>query len=118
MSISIGNISRLKSKIKIGLLFEKGKRLSAGSLALRYLSIDSEEASEFGFSVPKKKQSLAVDRNRTKRLMRECLRTQAAKELQNGKVIMFVYLGNSTPELVQLNQQMNSLLKKLTNETS
>lgn len=118
MSISIANTSRLKSNKKIGLLFEKGKRLSVGPLHLRYLSIGQNEASQFGFSVPKKKQPLAVHRNKIKRLMRESLRTQNANSTKNGKLLIFIYLGRTIPEFKTLDQQMNNLLKKLNDETS
>ncbi len=116
MSISIANTSRLKSKKKIGLLFEKGKRLNVGPLHLRYLDVDSEEDSLFGFSVPKKNHALAVHRNRIKRLMRESLRIQNDSSLEKGMLMMFIYLGKTIPEYEELCELTNNLLKKLSNE--
>lgn len=116
MSISIANTSRLKSKKKIGLLFEKGKRLSAGPLHLRYLKVDGHEDSQFGFSVPKKNHGLAVNRNKIKRLMRESLRIQNDSSLEKGGLMMFIYLGKTIPEFEELCELMNNLLKKLSNE--
>jgi len=118
MGLSIAATSRLKSKKKIGLLFEQGKRLNSGSLHLRYLSIDKDQSSEFGVSVPKKKHPLAVNRNRIKRLLREALRAQEHEWLQQGKLLMFIYLGTKLPELQKLEAQMNQLLKQLHDETS
>lgn len=117
MSISIANTSRLKSKKKIGLLFEKGKLLSVGPLQLRYLEVDRNENSLFGFSVPKKNHALAVHRNRIKRLMRESLRIQNDTSLEKGMLFMFIYLGKTVPEYEELCELMNNILKKLSNET-
>ena len=117
MSISIANTSRLKSKKKIGLLFEKGKRLSVGPLHLRYLEVDRNEDSLFGFSVPKKNHALAVHRNRIKRLMRESLRIQNDTSLEKGMLFMFIYLGKTVPEYEELCELMNNILKKRSNET-
>ncbi len=116
MGVTIANTSRLKSKKKISLLFEEGKRLSEGPLHLRYLTVDQTEGSQFGFSVPKKIHALAVHRNKIKRLMRESLRGQSGFSLEKGRLIMFVYLGKSIPEFDELCEMMNNLLKKLSHE--
>lgn len=116
MSISIANTSRLKSKKKITLLFEEGKRLSEGPLHLRYLIVDNSEGSQYGFSVPKKNHALAVNRNKIKRLMRESLRIQNDSSLEKGRLLMFVYLGKTIPEFDELCELTNNLLKKLSNE--
>jgi ribonuclease P protein component len=118
MPITIAATSRLKSKKKIALLFESGKRLSVGPLQLRYLAVDKNEASQFGFSVPKKNHALAVHRNKIKRLLRESLRTKEVANINKGSLFMFIYLGTSIPDFDKLDQLMDELLIKLSNELS
>ena len=74
---------KLKSKREISLLFEKGKWQTCGNL--RVISLDLETKPQenisishqkFGVSVSKRNLKKAVDRNRIKRLLRECYRLQ------------------------------------------
>lgn len=68
---------KLKHKKEISLLFEKGKWKSHGNLRIIFLKVKSEaliENSKFGVSVSKRYFKKAVDRNRVKRLLRECYR--------------------------------------------
>ena len=67
---------KLKHKIAIGNLFEKGKWKTVNQLRVIFLYKDNEAVfkGKFGVSVPKRLFKKAVDRNRIKRLMRECYR--------------------------------------------
>ncbi|MBD8083234.1 ribonuclease P protein component [Chryseobacterium caseinilyticum] len=68
---------KLKGKNDISLLFEKGKWRTYGNLRIIILkNKETQPISElkFGVSVSKRYFKKAVDRNRFKRLLRECFR--------------------------------------------
>lgn len=72
---------KLKHKKDIGLLFEKGKWSTCENLRIITLNLDKKPQEDFSFenqkvgvSVSKKYFKKAVDRNRIKRLLRECYR--------------------------------------------
>lgn len=75
---------KLKKTIEIALLFEKGKWKTCGNLRIIILKDKPNlpvESTRFGVSVSKRYFKKAVDRNRIKRLLRECYRLN--KELFN-----------------------------------
>lgn len=72
---------KLKHKKEIGLLFEKGKWKTCDNLRIITLNLDKKPQEDFSFdhqkvgvSVSKKHFKRAHDRNRIKRLLRECYR--------------------------------------------
>lgn len=72
---------KLKHKKEIGLLFEKGKWKTCDNLRIITLNLDKKAQEDFSFekqkvgvSVSKKHFKRAHDRNRIKRLLRECYR--------------------------------------------
>ncbi|MEN2434612.1 ribonuclease P protein component [Weeksellaceae bacterium A-14] len=65
---------KLKQKKEIALLFEKGKWKSCGRLRIISSSVSDGEQGKFAVSVSKRYFKKSVDRNRIKRLMRECYR--------------------------------------------
>lgn len=69
---------RLKSRKRIGLLFQDGKSLFKYPVKLIWrMEFDEEKAGvQVAFSVPKKKFKRAVARNRVKRQLREVWRLQ------------------------------------------
>lgn len=97
---------KLKSRKLIDQVFNEGKSVSVNGFTLVYLytPLSVLYPAQAGFSVPKKHFTRAVDRNRIKRLMRECYRHQKAGLYQrlvaNGSsaAFMFVYKGRSLPD--------------------
>lgn len=96
----------LKNKIVINELFEKGKYLSNGVVMIKFLE---SESTSFLFAVSSKKFKRAVDRNRIKRLMKECVR----KLTINNKNIAFVYIGEGVPTFEVINNSITNLLSKI-----
>lgn len=90
-----------------------------------YLSLAEEPGSlQAGFSVSSKKFKKATDRNRIKRLMRECYRTQkhpllALTENKNGRLsVFFIYTGKEIPEYLLIKEKMAVALELLVKKLS
>ncbi len=128
MSARFYKKERLKSRKVIGSLFKE--KQSVGSFPLRFFYIKSLAEDSFflqsAFSVSKKYFKKAVDRNRLKRLMRECLRLNKERLLlfldDKGIKIagMWVYLGSEIIDYQEMNKAMiksiNKLMTDLNNE--
>ena len=71
---------RLKSKIKIGLLFSDGQSVSKYPLRLVYFegAVGTDAQTQMGVSVSKRNFKRAVDRNYFKRVLRETYRMNKA----------------------------------------
>lgn len=128
VSYTFKHNERLKSKILLTSLFEKGSFLFCESLKVKYLFIPSEEALQVqtAFSVPKSKFKNAVDRNFLKRRMRQGFRMhkhELYKSLESKKgllLLMFIY--NKTEksnqaiiekDVISLVDQLKKKLKKV-----
>ena len=80
MNFTYPRNEKLKHKNDISLLFEKGKWKTSGNLRIIFYKNQNDEEikmpldSKFGVSVSKRYFKKAVDRNRIKRLLRECYR--------------------------------------------
>lgn len=69
----------LRGKKNFQRLFEKSTVLNTASIQFRYrVYPDSSEGCKIGFAAPKKRIAKAVNRNRSKRLLREVYRHQQA----------------------------------------
>ncbi|MGV6845855.1 MAG: ribonuclease P protein component [Lutibacter sp.] len=87
---------KLKSKKLIEQLFKNGKRIKVKSFQLLYLEIEHNGFSQIqvGFSVPKKRVKLAVNRNKIKRRMREVYRNSKnhfSIDPNKKFIFMFIY---------------------------
>ena len=113
MSVSANN--RLKSSKAIDLLFSKGTYIKVSDYSLVYMKQKKENPAGFrvGFSVGKKTQPLAVERNKTKRVLREAFRASFSNFFSLEKTffnIMIVYNGASPPSFKNASEKLKSLL--------
>lgn len=126
MSQSFGKEYKLCSKKIIGRLFENGKRLSSFPFALTYgfdTLPDKNVPFQVVLSVPKRTFKRAHDRNRIKRLVRECLRKNkhiledflTSESNKRGQMALFlVYRFNEELDYETLMRKMSKLLLTLT----
>jgi len=104
---------KLKSTKTLGLLFEKGRILKSGPIILYYLKDDSD-AFEFqvGFGASKRRMRKAVDRNHTKRILRESFfmaYNSQAEEFQEKKVKLALMLICNSEKLLELDKSQEKI---------
>lgn len=109
---------KLKSKKLIEQLFEQGSSLKEFPLRMVYLKIElgSGYPVKAGFSVSKRKFKHAVDRNRIKRLMRECYRKNKHtlhQNIEDEYILMFTYIDEKEHKYVDIEEKMIHLMMKL-----
>ena len=117
MDRSFPRKEKLKSTKLIESVFAQGTSVSKYPLKLVYCQAELPEdvRIQVGVSVPKRRFKKAVDRNRIKRLMRECWRLQKSAwsaETGNTYAFMFIYTGKDLPEFYELQKKMNGLREK------
>lgn len=125
MNQNLGKEYKLCSKKIIERLFESGKRLSSFPFGLTY-SFENLPTENIPFqvviSVPKRNFKKAHDRNRIKRLMKECLRKNKyileevlnKKSNNNNQMALFlVYRHNEELDYETLMRKMSKLLLTL-----
>ena len=102
----------LKGDINIEVLFDSGKRVSSSFLSCVYLL--NKEDSRFVVSVPKKNFSLAVNRNKLKRVLREIIRKHS-KEIMSfgGGWFMFIYSSENVISFLEIEKDFNLIIKKI-----
>ena len=116
---SYNKTEKLKSRKTLNELFTKGKSFSVFPVKLFYTIAENDQAIKAGVGVSARNFKKAVDRNRIKRLLRECYRlnklslhtTVASK--QKGVSVFFLYVGKELPEYAMLNEKMQAALTKL-----
>jgi len=123
MRFTFNKQEKLKSKKLIERLFTEGKSVSIYPLKLVYLKVEhsSEYVVQAGVSVSKRKFKKAVDRNRIKRLIRECYRKNkhiVYGNLKEKHIFMLLYLDEKEHKYVVLEEKTINLLKKFIKKVS
>ena len=118
MQFTFKKEEKLKSKKLIEQLFEQGSTLKEFPLRMVYLKVKlgTDYPVKASFSVSKRKFKHAVDRNRIKRLMRECYRMNKYKLYQNIEdeyILMFTYIDEKQLKYVDIEENMIHLMTKL-----
>ena len=118
MQFSGLNVKSICSKTDVKDLFEKGR--SKIIFPLKYYFLSSNDNNAFLVSVPKRNFKRATDRNRIKRIMRECLRV-AIKEnvpsVDNSKFhIGLIYIGKALPKSSEIDQKIILILQRIAQE--
>ncbi len=104
MNATFPKSERLCSKILIDELFASATARRSGGFTVKYVRIHSDEAPtempKVLISVPKRFQRHAVDRNRTKRLIREVYRKHKAEYLSTSKIhsMAIIYASSKVPD--------------------
>lgn len=106
-------VTPLKSRKKIEILFNKGRRFENNGLQLVCNKVNNRELA-LGFGVSKKLFPKAVDRNKIKRLMRaqfKLIRQNPSYEVFFGDGF-FVYNSKEIPTLSSLELPMKKLISQ------
>ncbi|MES2002902.1 MAG: ribonuclease P protein component [Bacteroidota bacterium] len=118
---SYNKTEKLKSRKALNALFTGGKTFSVFPVKLFYMPLPEEavQAIQVGVGVSARHFKKAVDRNRIKRLLRECYRLNklslhaTATANQKKIAVFFLYIGKELPEYAMLNEKMLQALTKL-----
>ena len=119
MAFTFKKEERLCSRQLIDQLYEEGHRLMAFPYSVQWLIVPDLSPCQVMIVAPKRKFRHAVDRNRVRRLTRECYRLrkhtlyQFLKEHGIGIVFSMVYIHNEIMPYEQLSHKMDKLLAAL-----
>ena len=112
----------LCSRRLIDKLFANGSRLLVFPFSVRWMFCDEEPfaaPAQVMLVAPKRKLHHAVDRNRTRRLMRECYRSAkptlyARLDLGNRKIVLAIsYIHNELMDYATMQSKFSKLMAKL-----
>ena len=110
---------RLNSKIKIEKLFKSKNSFIQNEFKVYWDVLPSEETNiSVLISVPKKNVHLATNRNKIKRIIRECYRINKNILIENKQdlTIAIVYLSSEIPEFRLLEEKIKLVLQRLNQE--
>ena len=113
MCVYVNN--KLKCSKVIDHIFSKGLYIKVCGYSLVYMKQQKENPAglRIGCSVGKKTQPLAVERNKTKRILREAFRSCFSNFFSLEKTffnVMIVYNSSSPPSFIDASEKLNSLL--------
>ncbi len=120
MGFTFGKEEHLCSRQLIDRLYEEGHRLMAFPYSVQWMPV--EGPCQVMIVAPKRKFRHAVDRNRVRRLTRECYRLrkhtlyQFLQEHHISIVFSMVYIHNEIMSYEQLGHKMDKLLTALEKE--
>ena len=110
---------RLCSRRVIEKLYAEGHRCRVYPYSVQGIDAQSEVACQVMTVAPKRRFRHAVDRNRIKRLTRECYRTRkqplidALGSQGRSIAVALVYIGAEMPEYHKLGQRMDKVIATL-----
>ena len=110
---------RLNSKIKIEKLFKSKNSFVQNDFKVYWDVLPSEDTNiSVLISVPKKNVHLATNRNKIKRIIRECYRINKNILIENKQdlTIAIVYLSSEIPEFKLLEEKIKLVLQRLNQE--
>ena len=126
MSATFSKTERLCSHLLIDELFAAGSTFMVFPYSVRYLVHDADRLpspAQVLVGVSKRRFHHAVDRNRVKRLTRECYRQRKAilyeALQQHGKTMTFSlnYVGNTIMDHAHLSRRMDKVVETLVAKT-
>ena len=123
MKFTFNKKDRLKSQKLIEKLFLEGKSVTSFPLKLIYLKTEvaGDHTIKAGVSVSKRNFKKAVDRNRIKRLLRECYRLNRDTYFNNistSYALMILYIGRNQTDFDTINSNIKILLSSFIEKIS
>ena len=122
MDFTFKKEERLCSRRLIDQLYAEGHRLMAFPFSVQWMVVPNLSPSQVLIVAPKRKFKHAVDRNRVRRLTRECYRLRKPdfyaflEEHSISIVFSMVYVHNEIMPYEQLGKKMDKLLETLEKE--
>lgn len=122
MDFTFKKEERLCSRRLIDQLYAEGHRLMAFPFSVQWMVVPNLSPSQVLIVAPKRKFKHAVDRNRVRRLTRECYRLRKPdfyaflEEHSISIVFSMVYVHNEIMPYEQLGKKMDKLLESLEKE--
>lgn len=118
VKFSLSKADRLKSEKTIGILFTSGEMVKSYPIRAKFLYTPAEKTEvQAAFSAPKRSFKKAVDRNKCKRLLRECYRLNKSVLTDCTPTgtykIMFIYGSKEILEFEPLQKAMQKVLDKM-----
>lgn len=123
MKFTFNKKDRLKSQKLIEKLFLEGKSVTSFPLKLIYLKTEvaGDHTIKAGVSVSKRNFKKAVDRNRLKRLLRECYRLNRDiyfNNISTSYALMILYIGRDQTDFDTINSNIKILLSSFIEKIS